>query len=94
MRDTLLLLFLTWLLSIDGSLSPDQKDSLLSLFYATGGPFWSINTNWDNSGDPCAPLWYGVSCDSVNQTVLLLSLRNNNLTGSLPDLHLPALEEL
>ncbi|KAJ0643696.1 putative protein kinase RLK-Pelle-LRR-III family [Helianthus annuus] len=67
------------------------------------------NWGWNVSSDPCTDHWYGVKCDSTNQTVqkivleqislsgtvdfesvcketslLLLSLKYNNLTGSLP----------
>ena len=68
-----------------------QKDSLLALYDSTGGPFWATNTNWNTATDPCTAAWFGVSCDDSNTNVKALRLSFNNLTGSLPDLQLPAL---
>ena len=71
-----------------------QKESLVALYNSTGGPFWTNNTNWITSTDPCAPLWFGVTCDASKANVISLSLPSNNMTGSLPDLQLPALDSL
>ena len=85
-----LLSVIALLLSVDGFLPPDQKNSLVSLYDATGGPFWT--NKWNISADPCDdPVWFGVVCDSPKVNVNRLTLNNNNLTGSLPDMHLPAL---
>ena len=85
-----LLSVIALLLSVDGFLPPDQKNSLVSLYDATGGPFWT--NKWNISADPCDnPVWFGVVCDSSKVNVESLTLDRNNLTGSLPDMHLPAL---
>jgi hypothetical protein len=86
-----LLLFLALLASVACLLPPGQKASLLALFDATGGPYWSNNINWSPSSDPCAASWSGVVCDGSGGNVLSIFLSSNNLTGSLPDLDLPAL---
>ena len=66
-----------------------QKDSLLSLFSATGGPYWINKDNWNVTTDPCT--WHGVACNASTGDVTQIFLNSNNLTGSLPDLQLPAL---
>ncbi|KAI3777594.1 hypothetical protein L1987_47394 [Smallanthus sonchifolius] len=90
--------------------SRDVVDALVE-FMGKLGPGSMQNTpnwGWNASSDPCTDHWYGVKCDSSNQTVkdivleqiglsgtvdfesvcketnlLLLSLKLNNLTGSL-----------
>ena len=88
----LLLLCLTWLLPVACLLSPDQKDSLIALYNATGGPSWSPH-QWNLSSDPCTvPKWHGVVCNGSD--VQSITLVFNNLGGFLPDLQLPALTYL
>jgi hypothetical protein len=90
----LLLCFVALLFSVDCLTLPDQKTSLVGLYNATGGPFWT--NQWDVLTDPCDPglKWFGVSCDSSGQKVVALDLYFNNLTGSLTDLQLPDLVTL
>ncbi len=59
-----------------------SQDSLVLVdFYnATNGPNWTDNTNW--LSDKPVSDWYGVTV--VNNRVREISLRNNNLSGSLP----------
>ena len=88
-----LLFVVALLLSVDCSLPPDQKNSLIDLYDATGGAFWT--TKWNiSTDDPCDPPWFGVACDSLNLNVVDLDLPQNNLVGSLPDLLLPALSSM
>ena len=82
---------LSLLLSVGAALPQQQVQSLLAFFNATGGPNWLDKTNWNNQMDPCDPLWCNVDCDVAKENVIGLYTKNNNLTGSLPDLHLPAL---
>ena len=58
-----------------------DRDALVALYNATGGPDWTHNDNWlsDESLDD----WYGVVADSTGR-VTGLRLRDNGLTGSLP----------
>ena len=61
---------------------PDpDREVLVRLYNATGGPGWSNSSNWLSD----APLgeWYGVTADEDGR-VLELRLRVNNLRGSLP----------
>ena len=74
----LLLLLFALVLSVGCSLPLAQKESLIALYNATGGPFWINNANWNFSTDPCTPNWNGVPCDSSNGNVTDLTLPNNN----------------
>ncbi len=60
--------------------NPD-RDVLVELYNATDGPNWTTDTNWLSE----MPLeeWHGVSTNA-NGRVTGLSLRSNNLVGSLP----------
>jgi hypothetical protein len=62
------------------AISEDQCNALLSIYDATGGDAWTVNTNWLETDDPCG--WHGVSC--LGGTIVGLDLYNNNLTGELP----------
>jgi len=61
----------------------DQADraALVTLYEATGGPNWIDATNWLSD----APLneWYGVTASADDQ-VGAVSLRSNNLSGTIP----------
>ncbi len=59
----------------------EDREALVTLYNATGGPDWKDNTNW-LSGAPLGE-WYGVFTDD-NGRVDTLSLRNNGLTGEIP----------
>ena len=88
----LVLLFsVTLLLSVDCFTLPEQKNALIVLYNATGGPFWTIPFPWKHSTDPCTSSWWGVRCDPLKERVIELFLIGYNLTGSLPDLQLPDL---
>ena len=58
----------------------DEREALIRLYNATGGPDWTENTHWLSE----RPLqeWYGVGIR--NGRVVDLALINNNLTGVIP----------
>ena len=58
-----------------------EREVLVDFYHATGGDHWTNNTNW-LSDEPITE-WYGVNTFG-NGTVRGLSLRGNNLVGSLP----------
>ncbi|WKN32901.1 T9SS type A sorting domain-containing protein [Porifericola rhodea] len=62
------------------SLTTDSL-ALVALYHATNGDNWTRNDNWLTG-----PLdtWYGVTVSEWNNRVSLLSLYNNNLSGSIP----------
>ena len=63
--------------------SPDwDRDALVALYNATGGPDWNDNTNWLSD----APLkeWFGVQTDWVSGRVFWLRLSFNRLNGEIP----------
>ena len=55
---------------------------LVEFYDATGGANWVDSTNWKTE----APLgeWFGVTTDTSGR-VQQLDLRNNRLSGSIPD---------
>ena len=60
---------------------PSDRDVLVSLYDATGGPMWTNSGNWLTD----APLgeWYGVTTQT-DGSVLALFLGRNNLSGQIP----------
>ena len=65
--------------SPDATLS--EREALVFLYHATGGPNWDDNTNWLSE----APLreWHGVLTDSEGH-VTGLDLNGNQLSGAIP----------
>lgn len=59
-----------------------EREALIAFYDATGGDTWVDNTNWCTDADLSE--WYGVTTDVFGR-VLILNLRYNNLTGSLPE---------
>ena len=66
-----------------------DREILEILYEATGGDGWKDNTNWLSDADLSE--WYGVA--TYRGRVEYLSLRNNNLVGTIPP-ELGGLEEL
>ena len=66
----------------DSPAPANERDVLVALYHATGGPNWRQQDNWLTD----APLeeWHGVSVDE-NRRVSSLELRGNQLQGELPD---------
>ena len=58
-----------------------DREALIRLYHATGGPNWTNNTNWLSE----APLddWHGVTADGHAQ-VIELRLRDSRLRGTIP----------
>ena len=59
---------------------PAQREALVALYNATGGPNWTNNTNWLTDND--ISTWYGVIVFNGQVTRLVLS--ENSLSGNLP----------
>ena len=59
-----------------------EREALIALYTRTNGPNWTNRKNWST----LAPLdeWYGVATDDSGR-VVRLTLRDNNLSGLLPD---------
>ena len=61
--------------------SQQQREALVALYDATDGSNWTNNSGWlDSLGTECS--WYGVTC--VDNSVTVLNLHNNQLSGSIP----------
>lgn len=60
------------------------RAALMDLYKATAGDSWTNKDGWGSSSDHCG--WYGVTCVYTNHNITTgLSLKGNNLVGSLPD---------
>ena len=57
-----------------------ERDALVAVFRATGGPRWKQSENWDTEND--VSTWFGVEVNDQGH-VVKLQLTNNNLTGIL-----------
>src|SRR5437879_3441429 len=74
--------------------SGEERDVLVALYRATGGPRWAHNRDWlGPPGTECH--WEGVSCDVQVESdgpthVIGLEMYKNNLVGSIP----PSLDTL
>lgn len=68
-----------------------ERFVLYSFYEAGGGDGWNLNFGWRNP-DLGACDWFGVTCDSSDRVISLLS-QFNSLEGSLPS-ELGLLEEL
>ena len=64
-----------------GNIHCPERDALVALYEATGGPNWANNDNWLTE----APLdqWHGVAVNDVG-SVSALDLHRNRLEGELP----------
>ncbi|WP_420633356.1 Ig-like domain-containing protein [Candidatus Palauibacter sp.] len=91
--------FRDWLTGIPFHDGPDlqcsttDRDILAALYFATDGPNWARSDNW-LTDEPLGS-WYGVEADTGG-VVLRLQLRNNGLTGEIPEelVNLSGLEDL
>lgn len=70
--------------TIETGIPQAECETLVAFYNSTGGPTWSsfATDNWTLDNRPCN--WKGVTCNGGHVTGI--SLRSNNLTGSLPDL--------
>lgn len=68
-------------MSIDEEKAAIDKAALIAIYNALDGDKWNNNQNW--CSDLPLDSWYGVST-YPDGTVYSISLRNNNLTGTLP----------
>ena len=59
-----------------------ERDALTALYTATGGTNWTSNDNWLDD-DTELRYWHGVTTNTAGK-VTGLTLRGNNLSGSLP----------
>ena len=66
-----------------GAIPASERDALIAVYDATGGPAWNNSTNWLGApGTECT--WHGVMCDPGENNVEELVLPFNNLVGPLP----------
>ena len=70
-------------------LAPEERDALIALYHATGGPLWTDKSGWlGPAGTECE--WHGVSCGypaghpEATPFVESIELSQNNLAGSIP----------
>ena len=77
--------FAEWLTQLDVYVGPlcneGDREALVSLYGATGGPDWDRSNGW--LGDGILDDWHGVSADSLGR-VMTLDLSDNGLAGRVP----------
>lgn len=78
MKKILLFLLISNFLCAQWSISDAERNALLTLYNATGGPQWSLT--WDEAKDP--KTWYGIKVK--NGAVTEINLRGNALKGAFP----------
>jgi len=67
---------------------PEERQALIALYNATGGPQWKDNSGWlGEPGTECE--WHGITCNyveprGVGRTVVVIGLGQNNLAGTIP----------
>jgi len=59
-----------------------QRYALMAVYHSLNGPYWENNEGYGGDGHECT--WHGVACSSSFE-VTSLSLKNNTLTGTLPN---------
>lgn len=70
-----------------------ECEDLVALYNSTNGDNWTENGGWLSTDTPCS--WHGVWCnDESPRNVIAINLRDNQLSGSIPDFNLPQLTEL
>jgi hypothetical protein len=55
--------------------------AVTTLFFSTGGTFWTNNTRW-KSGEPVC-MWHGIECDGRGY-IIAIDTPRNNMGGFLP----------
>lgn len=70
--------------TVQAAIPPAERSVLDALYANTGGSSWSINTGWETSANECT--WYGIECDVAGDHVTEISVADNNLSGTLPDI--------
>ena len=70
-----------------GTISPTEREALMTLYKGTDGDHWKNNDGWlGPPGTECE--WYGISCfepRAGTPTVTALDLGENDLKGTIPD---------
>ncbi|CAB1104613.1 unnamed protein product [Ectocarpus sp. CCAP 1310/34] len=57
-----------------------DREALIALYNATGGPDWTYNDGWA-TGDSDMASWYGLTINETTSFVSSISLTKNNLEG-------------
>lgn len=66
------------------SIPSSEREALIALYNATGGPNWRNNYGWLGTWGTEGG-WYGVTVDEQSGHVIELNLNDNNLVGSITD---------
>jgi len=76
---------------LKAQVSNSDSLALVELYNATNGDAWIDNTNWLNTS---VEQWEGIVLTDDGINVKFIYLMYNNLSGTLPNLNLPLLEEI
>ena len=70
-------------IALDTTFIEQEKIVLMQLYNETNGHNWKNNKHWGYySLSHC--LWYGITCDPTNRSIISIFLERNNLVGTLP----------
>ena len=70
-------------ITLDTTFIEQEKIVLMQIYNETNGHNWKNNKHWGYySLSHC--LWYGITCDPTNRSIISIFLERNNLVGTLP----------
>ncbi len=69
-------------LPVCAQVAQQDYDALVALYNSTNGTSWNNNSGWLGPNDATVANWFGVTVEDGR--VVQISLRDNNLTGTLP----------
>jgi photosystem II stability/assembly factor-like uncharacterized protein/Leucine-rich repeat (LRR) protein len=73
---------ITGMLPVQAQIVQQDYDALVALYNSTNGSSWNNSTGWLGPNDATVANWFGITVE--NDRVVQISLRDNNLTGTLP----------
>lgn len=83
MKNLLPLLAILVATSGSAAIPTPQRDALIAIYNATGGPSWNNRAGWlGSAGTECS--WFGIRCNDAQTSVTEITLEQNELSGTIP----------